>query len=466
MMISSATASAASAAAAFATPAIATPTAVRFGAVVLGTRGGGACILCFPSAAAARSASSQSQSQLQERQQHQSRSGTATPASRLLLRKRIPSPHEKGIPSPPPTASAAADPQQQQRQGGPGSSQTLNPSQRPSDLLSGAYAAAPPSAPSSVASAFVKPWISAADYMIQLHKNTTYSMMMYGKWLTASQRVTDRADIKHIQRNKRDLLAAVPGAFLLMLPFQQTVLKLVFRYTPFLIPSSFHSEKVLAIRAKVMEEKRQRLSASIAQGVVTAMEKSSASTTTNPKVRSQLSSFEKLASNPANASYSDMISTFSLFRDCLNLSQQLPYGVAVKMASSLGYGLPSVFPKTRLLQWADWVIKDDELLSRTGGVNNLTTPELVEALEERGYIALSTGSASPDVLRTQLANHLKFTQSLLQSAEAQRPTRLKDSAFMRSSGLAGSPALLPEEVGAVGVMVVLAGAWRVKSFGR
>jgi hypothetical protein len=57
--------------------------------------------------------------------------------------------------------------------------------------------------------------------------------------------------------------------------------------------------------------------------------------------------------------------------------------VAKLLASYLQFPLYQVLTRARLLQWVDWILKDDRLI-REWGVSRLSEVELKDALQERG----------------------------------------------------------------------------------
>ena len=77
----------------------------------------------------------------------------------------------------------------------------------------------------------------------------------------------------------------------------------------------------------------------------------------------------------------------------------------------MGLGFPQIAPRTRLLQWIDWILKDDALI-RKQGVKSLSTHELLEALDERGLSHFAQSSMAQ--CRNLLSMHLSQTERLMQ----------------------------------------------------
>ena len=63
-----------------------------------------------------------------------------------------------------------------------------------------------------------------------------------------------------------------------------------------------------------------------------------------------------------------------------------------------------MYPKTRLLKWIDWILKDDVLIDKEG-VRSLSEFELLEALEDRGLSVNQSLSESRKILN----NYLQFS---------------------------------------------------------
>jgi hypothetical protein len=63
-----------------------------------------------------------------------------------------------------------------------------------------------------------------------------------------------------------------------------------------------------------------------------------------------------------------------------------------KMSAFVGISMPSIWGRPRFLQWADWILKDNQLI-KDQGIQSLSNYELVEALLERGFKLFHIGFA-------------------------------------------------------------------------
>jgi hypothetical protein len=181
-------------------------------------------------------------------------------------------------------------------------------------------------------------------------------------------------------------------------------------------------------------------------------------------------------SSHSNATYSDIAALYPLFRSQLS-AVNMPGSALSNFGSQMGFTLPSMFPRSRLLQSVDWVLKDDELL-RVEGIQNLTDYELVEALEERGavfssvvliqlnvlilfFFRLSLGFTTLanqplDNIRLSLVNHLKFTKAVTDAA-------LRNRAPGRGPTMFGN-LLHADELAAITSLMVLARSLNVSAY--
>ena len=78
----------------------------------------------------------------------------------------------------------------------------------------------------------------------------------------------------------------------------------------------------------------------------------------------------------------DLLPLLPLFKMGAGLAH-MPSNDIILWSKYIGHSLPWILPRSRMYKWADWIIKDDQLI-KDDGVNSLSRVELLEALEERG----------------------------------------------------------------------------------
>ncbi|KAJ3045747.1 hypothetical protein HDV00_007873 [Rhizophlyctis rosea] len=110
---------------------------------------------------------------------------------------------------------------------------------------------------------------------------------------------------------------------------------------------------------------------------------------------------------------SDIVTVFDFFQNHLNIATA-PKSEVTLWARYLGFPFPSIAPRERLMRWIDAILKDDAMI-KAEGVNGLTHYELLEALDERGYMGIATAPTVND-LRNMLSDHIKFTYTAVETA--------------------------------------------------
>ncbi|KAI8612488.1 hypothetical protein BC830DRAFT_1136492 [Chytriomyces sp. MP71] len=165
--------------------------------------------------------------------------------------------------------------------------------------------------------------------------------------------------------------------------------------------------------------------------------------------------------NPAGVAYADLNPLFfPLFASRLTASATLAKPDV--FASFLNLTFPAAVPRPRLLQWADWILKDDFMIRREG-VRDMTPFELVEALEERGYTRLS--DLSLDAMREMLLAHSRFTKMLMDTIVSKRANEtavVYEDEYAVVPTVSSHLGLTPEELGGVATLLIFARALGVR----
>ncbi|KAI8592104.1 hypothetical protein BDZ88DRAFT_449432 [Geranomyces variabilis] len=365
-------------------------------------------------------------------------------------------------------------------------------------------AASPPLPPSTSFlrriwnTSFADPANNMLTAMSLLWRNTMYSTELWVAYRQEGHTVTRRADIKHMQRNKRDLLRAMPAAIFFAIPFAIPLLPVLMRVAPGFLPSVFVTREVLEMKVGVMRERREKGAEAVLEAVDKAIGRSvggGSSGAADSRERQHAAALarrwtllreQQLQQRPGVApgavvketaapSDSDLISLQTLFRDHATLLDVPPATLRTMMSfagisTPLSPVLSHVFarlPRARLLVWIDWVLKDDGLL-RQQGINSLSDYELMEALDERGFINLTNRSTAE--LRTALAQHLRFTKAatdaIIPRARAAAAADARNAAGITRAPIAttatsANAALPHDEIAAVATLVLVARAMRL-----
>ncbi|KAH9250258.1 hypothetical protein BASA81_011939 [Batrachochytrium salamandrivorans] len=266
-------------------------------------------------------------------------------------------------------------------------------------------------------SKLVAPALSYITALAQLYSNSAYSMSLI---VNAKEkgRATKRVDIRHIIRNKKDLLCILPGAAYMCLPFQKYTLPLVFSYVPWIIPSVLRTSELLELQMAHARKTHEARSRRVLKHVITSLKAIPATDLKKSRIigaeRRRLALVEKFE-NPDSIKEADLLEMYTFCQLHFNLLTTSSL-LSASFGSLFHFTAPALFPKTRMLQWGDWIAKDD-LLIRKDGVNSLSLPEMVEALLERGF------TPDPRSSREQLSKLLLqsngFSSRLLDIAHLQ-----------------------------------------------
>jgi hypothetical protein len=106
----------------------------------------------------------------------------------------------------------------------------------------------------------------------------------------------------------------------------------------------------------------------------------------------------------------------------------IPYKALKSTCQFLNFNFTLYNPRLRLIQWTNWILKDDHLLKNCKALHSF---ELIEALDERGIFIFIVGMklmvniGKNDQMKL-LKSHVEFTQGLKDVASRYRSSRGKD----------------------------------------
>ncbi|KAJ3289415.1 hypothetical protein HDU79_004085 [Rhizoclosmatium sp. JEL0117] len=272
----------------------------------------------------------------------------------------------------------------------------------------------------------------------------------------SSVRLERREAIRNYLRTARDMKVFVPFAFYLFTPFHSATLPVIFRSAPSLLPSTFYTDGLWNLKARVISQKRRDAAASVVDALSKQVDSIGNAFVFEKSTVNAVGLFKKLMLTTSSVTFIDLNSLlYPLFAARLTAG----YGLAqpAVLTNYLNFTAPHLFPRTRLLQWADWILKDDAMLRREG-VSNLSNQELLEALEERGFKQLD--GLNVQEMRALLTKHTKWTKTFHDAVLTKRAGEklLESSGDLKPVKVAGELGLTAEELGGVATMLVLARA--------
>ncbi|TPX41423.1 hypothetical protein SeMB42_g05583 [Synchytrium endobioticum] len=270
---------------------------------------------------------------------------------------------------------------------------------------------------------FSRPLNELMEGLAQLVSMTKTACAIY--W--SHKAVRDRFDVALLQQTKRDLLAILPGLFIFLMP--STRLKVaVIRRASFLYPLVFVTPRLHDLVIQDATKYRQAKSKTVL-ALLLDMSARSVGSSSGPLSQRLYALTKKALQQYSNSSivipYTHLQPLLEHFRTHLSLLKMTESELAVltKYLNFItrpripyrtideGIRLFVPLPKLeRLIQWADWIVKDDYLI-RQVGVKALNDFEVVLALYERGFVHLTEPIST---LRNSLNAWLKFTDFALQ----------------------------------------------------
>ncbi|KAJ3075693.1 hypothetical protein HDU98_007250 [Podochytrium sp. JEL0797] len=326
------------------------------------------------------------------------------------------------------------------------------------DLLSKAESSSPTFA--STASAFNP--LKQFDGLRQLHANASTYINLGVNYFVRSERVERRDAIRLLLRTGSDLKVITPSALYLAFPFKSYTLPFVFHVLPGLVPSSYYTEEVMGIKARTVQSKREKSAVAVVESMSKQVGKLGEEFVFDKGTVAAVSMFKKLMLNTSAITFSDLTPLlYPLFVSRLPAATGLSN--PSQLTSFLNLNFPFLTPRTRLIQWADWILKDDAMIRREG-VHSMTRFELLEALEERGFINLA--DASLDDMRSTLKYHTKCTKWIMDAIVGKRSMDSKPvykDDYAKVELVAKDLGLTSDELGGVATLMVFARALDVKS---
>ncbi|TPX32584.1 hypothetical protein SmJEL517_g04301 [Synchytrium microbalum] len=278
-----------------------------------------------------------------------------------------------------------------------------------------------------------------------------------------NKRIRDRFDIVLIQQAKTDLLAVIPGLVIYFIPIQQLKVSVIRRF-PSLYPFVFVTPTLYSLVLKDATAWRTNEAMNVLKLLSDVSTRSVESHDTDlrlQRLNALIARAKQQYENPTIViPYTQLQPLFDHFRSHLsplNMSHSELTVLTRYLNFTTRRSIPSASldqsirmfvplpPLEKLTQWADWIVKDDQLI-RHVGVKSLNDYEVTMALYERGYIHLK--QSIPD-LRNTLTAWLKFSDVALQYLIKRR---------VSESGLAVSRdnAIAPEDL-AVMASIMIAG---------
>ncbi|KAJ3128472.1 hypothetical protein HK098_004367 [Nowakowskiella sp. JEL0407] len=293
----------------------------------------------------------------------------------------------------------------------------------------------------------------------QLLKGSWHLFGLYVEKNNGADKLVTRAHISHYNRVKSDTSRFAVSFLVFLVPFLP---KLVVKWNPNLISSVFIVDQYWDLKNQQLSATRSKLNAKLNDTLLTSITTLSDSETASKdnnftklsqkeqtRMKSNITLWSKLQKSNAIHSYQPIIQFQDLFL-YLVTSPKTSDTLIKSCAKYLSFPFASVLTKEQFLMWADWMLKDDKLLSETP-LNNLLDYEVVEALEVRGFKGMEKMTSKQ--MRKLLKSHMDFTRSLVQRVLVLRGGKLGAEAEITS--------LTPHEVMAVGVSVLVARVFNV-----
>lgn len=191
--------------------------------------------------------------------------------------------------------------------------------------------------------------------------------------------LTKRRDIRHVIRVKKDWAIIFPALLYAILPFTIPTIPFIVAKYPSVLPSAFVTDELMAKRIAGIEKKRSDKSA------VLAGFRKACSELPIPFKNQLMTNSKKLMIKALSGKYtvsnSDLFDLYPFIYTHFNLLS-LPNESLIEFSRFLCLALPSISSRSKIIQWADWILKDDALIRAEP--RNLTQFELLEILDERG----------------------------------------------------------------------------------
>ncbi|KAJ3142522.1 hypothetical protein HK100_002191 [Physocladia obscura] len=321
-----------------------------------------------------------------------------------------------------------------------------------------------PHPPKSQFISFTNPLSRQFEGLLNLHSHASTCITLMVLYVAKNKRVYSRENIRMVLRTVQDLKLIIPAIPYLALPFKKYTLPAVFLLIPGLVPTSYYTQEVMQIKASTIERKREKSASTVVSTISTQLDKLTAKN--NVLTAAGITALKRLVVtkmqmlNTSSITSADLIPLLhSVFIARLTASNSLESPST--LTRFLNFTFPFVAPRTRMIQWADWIIKDDALLLREG-VNHLNWFELIEALEERGFTQLD--GIDETRMRAMLIAHARFTKTLMDVVVSKR---VVVDETVESANVAEKVSkhlrLTSEEIGGIATLLVFSRALNVNT---
>ncbi|KAJ1970621.1 LETM1 domain-containing protein ylh47, partial [Dimargaris xerosporica] len=211
-----------------------------------------------------------------------------------------------------------------------------------------------------------------------------------------------RREQRQLSRTSKDLLRLIPFSFFIIIPFMELLLPVALWLFPNMLPSTFQTKKseddkrrkLLKVRMEVSKFLRETMAESAKERVASA-EKQDA--------EQLVTMFHDIRTTGQLASTSDLLRVARTFEDEFtldNLSRPQLVSICRYLELSV-YGLDNML-RSRIQHKMKMIRADDRLI-KSEGVDSLTIPELQTACSVRGMRAVGV---SPARLRSELKQWL------------------------------------------------------------
>ncbi|KAL2912626.1 hypothetical protein HK105_207842 [Polyrhizophydium stewartii] len=242
----------------------------------------------------------------------------------------------------------------------------------------------------------------ASNYMSgigNIYSGASHSITLWNRARETGP-ATNREDIRHVLRNKLDLLMVLPGTAYMALPFKSWTLPLGKKLS---VANATHQRLAPVIRAKLATHLESIPLETLRSSPAIGAERRRAA-------------LVHMLRNPSGVKEADFLEMYNFFWHHLNVLSS-PTSLLQPIGAFMQISLPFIYPRARMLQWGDWIIKDDKLL-RQDGIKTLSDYELFEALQERGY-APPIDMPTPQ-LQAMLSKNTEFASRIVESAVRHR----------------------------------------------
>ncbi|KAJ1960776.1 LETM1 domain-containing protein ylh47 [Dispira parvispora] len=209
-----------------------------------------------------------------------------------------------------------------------------------------------------------------------------------------------RREQRQLSRTSKDLLRLIPFSFFIIIPFMELFLPVALWLFPNMLPSTFQTKKAEDDKRRKLLKVRMEVSKFLQE---TMAESAKARIGNGNDADTVMEIFHKVRSTGEPASTEDLIKVARVFEEEYTLDNlSRPQLVSICQYMNLGvYGLDNML-RARIRNQIKLIRVDDRMIS-SEGVDSLTIPELQAACTARG---MRSFGVSPARLRTELKQWL------------------------------------------------------------